>query len=65
MHPQDKEGQQLPELHSKEHCQKVKGDEPSSLLSPGEAMSAVLCPVLGSPGQGRYGLKGGRKSSRG
>ncbi|PKU43623.1 hypothetical protein llap_6081 [Limosa lapponica baueri] len=41
----EKKGQQLPGLQQVEHCQQVKGGDPS-LLSTGEDTTRVLCPVL-------------------
>ena len=48
-----KEGQWDPGVHQEEGGQQVEGGSPSPLLCPGEAPSAVLCPVLGSPVQER------------
>lgn len=39
-------------------CKKVERAHPAPLLSTGEATPAVLCPVLGSPIQGRCGHTG-------
>lgn len=38
----------------------MKGEVPSSLPSTGEVTSGVLCPVLSSPVQERYGHTGKR-----
>ncbi|RMC13120.1 hypothetical protein DUI87_10651 [Hirundo rustica rustica] len=56
--PCGQEGQWYPGLHYEEHSQQVKGGDPAPLLSPGDATSEVLCPVLGSSGQERYGAPG-------
>jgi len=42
-----------PGVHQEECGQQDKGGSPSPLHCPGEAPSAVLCPVLGSPVQER------------
>ena len=47
------EGQWDPGVHQEECGQQVEGGSPPPLLCPGEAPSAVLCPVLGSPVQER------------
>ncbi|KAJ7413883.1 hypothetical protein WISP_87693 [Willisornis vidua] len=39
-----------------EHCQKTEGSDPSSVVSPADGTSGVLCPVLGSPVQERHGV---------
>lgn len=45
-----------------EECgQQVKGSDPTPLLSPGEATSGVLCPVLGSSVQEGQGAPGALK----
>ena len=43
------EGQWDPGVHHKERCQQAEGGPLSPLLSPGEAKTAVLCAILGSP----------------
>ena len=59
-HPKDanlcpgcQEGQWHPGVHQEECGQQVEGGSPLPLLCPGEAPSAVLGPVLGSPVQER------------
>lgn len=52
--PWGQEGQAT-EDHQEEHCQQVKSNDSSHLLSPGEVTSGRLCPVLGSPAQDRHG----------
>jgi len=47
--PCGQEGQWYAGVHSKKHGQQVKGGYPLPLLCPGEAISGVLCIVLGSP----------------
>ena len=51
--PGCQEGQWHSGVHQEECGQQVEGGSPSSLHCPGEAPSAVLCPVLGSPVQER------------
>ena len=46
-------GQWDPGVHQEQCSQQVEGGSPPPLLCPGEAPSAVLCPVLGSPVQER------------
>lgn len=41
------------------HQLQVEGGAPCSLLSTGEAVSGVLCLVLGSPVQARYRINEG------
>ena len=47
------ESQWNPGVHQEECGQQDEGGSPSPLHCPGEAPSAVLCPVLGSPVQER------------
>jgi len=51
--PGCQEGQWHPGVHQEECGQQVEGGSPPPLLCPGEAPSAVLCPVLGSSVQER------------
>jgi len=51
--PGCQEGQWDPGVHQEECGQQVEEGSPPPLLSPSEAPSAVLCPVLGSPLQER------------
>jgi len=51
--PGCQEGQWDPGVHEEECGQQGEGGSPAPLLCPGKAPSAVLCPVLGSPGQER------------
>ncbi|TRZ06476.1 hypothetical protein HGM15179_020631, partial [Zosterops borbonicus] len=46
--PCGQEGRWYPGMHWEKHYQQVEGGDPAPLLSPGEASSGVLCPVLGS-----------------
>ncbi|KAJ7420627.1 hypothetical protein WISP_47589 [Willisornis vidua] len=45
-------------LFGDKDCQQVKRGDPAPLLSPSEAASGVLCPVLGTSGQERHGAPG-------
>ena len=51
--PGCQEGQWDPGVHQEECGQQGEGGSPPPLLSPSEASSGVLCPVLGSPVQER------------
>ena len=51
--PGCQEGQWDPGVHQEECGQQVEGGSPPPLHCPGEAPSAVLCSVLGSPVQER------------
>ncbi|RMC05426.1 hypothetical protein DUI87_18618 [Hirundo rustica rustica] len=42
-------------VHQEECAQQVKGADPALLLSPGDAASGVVCPVLGSTVQEKHG----------
>jgi len=53
--PGCQEGQCHPGVHTEECGQQVEGGSPSPLLCPGEAPSGVVCPLLGSPLQERWG----------
>lgn len=44
--------------HQEEYCQQVDEGDPSPLLSIGEAVCGVLCPVIGSPVQQTHGHAG-------
>ncbi|RMC19571.1 hypothetical protein DUI87_03129 [Hirundo rustica rustica] len=45
-------------VHQEKYGQQVKGGDPPPLLSPSEAISGVLCSVLGSSEQERQGTTG-------
>jgi len=49
-------GKWHPGLRLAEHCQQVKGGDPSLQLSTGEDSSGVLSPVVAFPVQERYGF---------
>jgi len=53
--PGYQEGQWDPGVHQEECGQQDEGGSLSPLRCPSEAPSGVLCPVLGSPGQERWG----------
>ena len=55
---QDTICQWYPGVHQEECGQQVEGGSPPPLLCPGEAISGVLCPVLGSPVQEGWGTTG-------
>lgn len=53
-----REGKWYPVLQYKEHCQQVKGGDPSPLLSTVEATAGMLGPVLGCTVQKAQGHTG-------
>ena len=58
MCPGCQEGQWDPGVHLEGCGQQVEGSSPPPLLCPSEVPSGVLCPVLGSPIQERWGATG-------
>jgi len=51
--PGCQEGQWDPGVHQEDCGQQDEGGSPPPLLCPSEALSGVVCPVLGSPVQER------------